>query len=97
MEKEVIKQFKALANENRLAIYEYLREYEQVSVDPEEEGSNVGDIAQQFDLALSTVSHHLRILHESGLIVCERRGQHTYCVINHQAVDGLRTFFSSEE
>ena len=94
MQPEASKRFKALANENRLAIFKYLRKHERVCVSPQE-GCNVGDIARQFDLALSTVSHHLRVLHEAGLIECEQRGQYTYCIINQQAVDELQAFFSS--
>ena len=34
-----------------------------------------GELADQFELSGATVSHHLGVLRESGLIVCERRGQ----------------------
>lgn len=34
-----------------------------------------GEIADQFDLAPATVSHHLSVLKESGLILCEKRRQ----------------------
>lgn len=98
MSQEISKLFKALANKNRLAIFQFLRQHERVSVDRAEEGEgcNVGDIAQQFDLALSTVSHHLRVLHESGLIKCEQRGQYTYCIVNREMVGELRDFFDAD-
>jgi ArsR family transcriptional regulator len=86
--------FKALSNHNRLAIFEFLRE-QGVSVDGPGEGDccSVSDIAQQFDLALSTVSHHLRVLHEAGLIKCEQRGQFTYCLVDWETVRELREYF----
>ena len=56
----------------------------------------MGDIAQQYDLALSTISHHLKELKEAGLIKCEQRGQHIYCTINREKVEELREFFSSD-
>ncbi|MBN1119620.1 MAG: helix-turn-helix transcriptional regulator [Anaerolineae bacterium] len=90
-----VKQFKALANKNRLAIFEYLRG-QAYQMDGPPEGSNVGEIAEQFDLALSTVSHHLRTLHEAELIRCEQRGQQTFCVINWEAVEQLRGFLKEE-
>ncbi len=90
---EMVKRFHALANKNRLAIYDYLREQE-IACESCDEGCNVGDIAQQFDLALSTVSHHLKILHEAGLINCEQQGQFVYCTINKHTVEALQSFFA---
>jgi ArsR family transcriptional regulator len=90
-----VKQFKALANKNRLAIFEYLRG-QAFQIEGEPDGSNVGEIAEQFDLALSTVSHHLRTLHEADLIRCEQRGQQTFCVVNWDAVEKLRGYLSRE-
>lgn len=90
-----VKLLKALSNENRLAIFEYLRHHDLSCSDPGQ-GCSVGDIAQQYDLALSTVSHHLKELKEAGLIKCEQRGQYTYCLINKEAVKELHNFFSSE-
>jgi ArsR family transcriptional regulator len=92
------KQFKALANKNRLAIFQHLRALERLAVSgPDAASSNVGDIAAQFDLALSTVSHHLRVLHEAELIVCEQRGQFTYCVVNQEMVERMRQFLEAGE
>lgn len=98
MTQQTTKLFKALSNPNRLAIFQFLRQQERLTIDgPGEEGAcNVGDIADQFDLALSTISHHLRVLHESGLIKCEQRGQFTYCVINWETVQELRDFFGAD-
>ncbi len=87
--------FKALAHKNRLDIFEYLRKQEQ-HCSPTGEGCNVGDIAQQFDLALSTVSHHLKEMNDAGLIRCVQRGQFVCCTINHQTVAELQAFFSPE-
>ncbi len=92
---DTVKLLKALSHENRLAIFERLRRQE-LSCDGAEEGCSVGDIAQQFNLSLSTVSHHLKELKEAGLIKCEQRGQHIYCLINEEAVQELRRFFSEQ-
>ncbi len=92
---DTVKLLKALSHENRLAIFERLRRQE-LSCDGAEEGCSVGDIAQQFNLSLSTVSHHLKELKEAGLIKCEQRGQHIYCLINEEAVQELRRYFSAK-
>ncbi len=89
-----VKLLKALGQENRLAIFELLRRQE-LACDGGEGGCSVGDIAQQFNLSLSTVSHHLKELKEAGLIKCEQRGQYSYCLVNAEAVQELRRFFSN--
>ncbi len=38
----------------------------------------VCDITPQFDVSGPTVSHHLRVLREAGLVDCERRGTWVY-------------------
>ena len=37
-----------------------------------------------------TLSHHLKLLREAGLIVCERRGLWTYCTVRQDALRALR-------
>ena len=38
----------------------------------------VCDISAGFDLTQPTISHHLKVLRESGLLECERRGTWVY-------------------
>jgi ArsR family transcriptional regulator len=42
-----------------------------------------------------TVSHHLRLLREAGLIDCEKRGLWCYYFVNRKALDGLRARISA--
>ena len=44
-----------------------------------------GEIADQFELSGATVSHHLAVLRESGLVVCERRAQTLIYSLNKPA------------
>ena len=37
-----------------------------------------------------TVSHHLRLLREAGLIECEKQGLWAYYFVNRKALDALR-------
>lgn len=81
---ELSRVFRALSDPNRLAIFQRVRagfECCTVRADGglEESLSTVSEIAAEFDLSLSTVSHHLKELRNAGLIVCERQGQRVYC------------------
>ncbi len=48
---------------------------------------NVGQIAEVSTLARSTVSHHLKILHESGVLASEKIGKEVWFWINREALD----------
>ncbi len=49
----------------------------------------VGDIAKYFDLAQPTVSNHLKVLREAGMVSGTRRGNHLSLEVRVSAVDGL--------
>jgi ArsR family transcriptional regulator len=57
---------KALADETRLKIYEHIASHDQV---------NCGALVTLRGVTPATVSHHLKILSEAGLIDCRREGQ----------------------
>ena len=78
---DVSRAFRALANPNRLAIFERIHE-DGLCCRTDRKGNTVCAIAEDFQLALSTVSHHLKELRAAGLITCERRGQQVTCTIN---------------
>jgi ArsR family transcriptional regulator, arsenate/arsenite/antimonite-responsive transcriptional repressor len=60
---------KALADETRLRIFETISS---------RKGINCGAIVSMGGVTPATVSHHLKILSEAGLIACRRRGQFIY-------------------
>jgi ArsR family transcriptional regulator len=66
---EIEKISKALGDETRLQIFEAISEREQM---------NCGDIVSMRGVTPATVSHHLKILSEAGLIACRREGQFVY-------------------
>src|SRR5262245_45749248 len=39
----------------------------------------VCDVQEHFDLRQPTISHHLKILREAGLVRCQKRGIWVYC------------------
>src|ERR1035437_6510904 len=60
---------KALADATRLRIFEALSATGQM---------NCGEIVSMRGVTPSTVSHHLKILSDAGLIACRREGQFVY-------------------
>lgn len=76
--------FKALADETRLEIVGLLAA----------QGKElcVCEIESHFDLGQSTVSHHLRILRDAGLVSAERRGTWVYYALEREAVQRLAAF-----
>jgi len=89
--------FKALSDPNRLAILELVRKRcpKGCRLSEEDEGNSVSAIAEEFDLALSTVSHHLKELRTAGLIRCEKRGQWVYCAPNEEVLKEVEDFIES--
>lgn len=49
----------------------------------------VCDIEDSLPIKQPTVSHHLRLLREAGLIESEKRGLYVYYVVNREAVQAL--------
>src|SRR3981189_2390170 len=66
---EVEKVSKALADKTRLRIFEALSASIRM---------NCSDIVSMRGVTPATVSHHLKILSEAGLIACRREGQFVY-------------------
>jgi ArsR family transcriptional regulator len=66
---DVEKISKALADATRLRIFEAISAANQMSC---------GEIVSMRGVTPATVSHHLRILSEAGLIACRREGQFVY-------------------
>jgi ArsR family transcriptional regulator len=66
---EVERVSKALADETRLRIFEAISAKDHM---------NCGEIVSMRGVTPATVSHHLKILSEAGLIACRRQGQFVY-------------------
>jgi ArsR family transcriptional regulator, arsenate/arsenite/antimonite-responsive transcriptional repressor len=66
---DVEKISKALADETRLRIFEAISATDHM---------NCGEIVSMRGVTPATVSHHLKILSEAGLIACRRQGQFVY-------------------
>src|ERR1700686_4675226 len=66
---EIEKISKALADETRLKIFEAISASRAITC---------GQIVSMRGVTPATVSHHLKILSEAGLIACRREGQFVY-------------------
>lgn len=72
---------KALADKTRLRIFEAVSASEHMTC---------GEIVSMRGVTPATVSHHLKILSEAGLIKCRRQGQ----FVHSQAVPGMIEAYS---
>jgi ArsR family transcriptional regulator len=52
----------------------------------------VCEINDLFDLAQSTVSHHLKVLRDAGIVDYEKRGLWGFYYVKRDALDGLGTW-----
>lgn len=55
----------------------------------------VCDLNAAFDLSQPTISHHLKVLHEAGLLDREKRGVWVYYRASRNALSGLATLLGS--
>ena len=75
--------FKALSDPTRRKILELLQE----------KSLNAGEIADYFHITKPSISHHLTILKNSGLIVDERHGQNIVYSLDMSVFQDLMKWF----
>ena len=80
---EAARLFKALADETRLGILRQLRERAEVCA---------CDFVACCEVAQPTVSHHLKVLRQAGLVSAEKRGLWVWYRLNHGAIERLETY-----
>lgn len=71
--------FKALNDPTRRVILELLKEQDMTA----------GDIADQFNISKPSISHHLDLLKQAGLVVAQKEGQFIYYAINTTVMDEM--------
>jgi len=80
---------KALGNETRLSVFRLL-------VRAGENGLPIGRIAQDMNVPLSTLAHHLDLLVRASLIVQKREGREVYCKANYATLNALTAFLTEK-
>ncbi|HWS43384.1 MAG TPA: autorepressor SdpR family transcription factor [Pseudoflavonifractor sp.] len=71
--------FKALSDPTRRRILDILKTG----------GRTAGEISSQFDMTAATISHHLAVLREAGLVDQDKRGKYIYYELNMSVLDEL--------
>jgi len=78
---ELAARFKALADPTRVAIINCLSAADEVCV---------CNLTDTFELSQPTISHHLKVLREAGLVESSRRGTWAYYRLVPEAIGALR-------
>ena len=71
--------FKALNDQTRREILEYLKEKDLTA----------GEIADKFNISKPSISHHLDLLRQAGLVVSVKEGQFIYYSLNTTVMDEM--------
>ncbi len=71
--------FKALNDPTRREILELLKEKDLTA----------GEIADQFNISKPSISHHLDLLRQAGLVVSVKEGQFVYYSLNTTVMDEM--------
>lgn len=71
--------FKALNDQTRRDILGLLKEKD----------LSAGEIVEKFDIAGPSISHHLDLLKQAGLVTATKNGQYIYYSLNTTVVDEL--------
>lgn len=83
--------YKAFCDENRLSIIDMLTHGEHCAC----------DLLDQLEIGQSTLSHHMHILIESGVVSARKSGKWTYYALNRvgcdKAISELTQFVSMKE
>jgi ArsR family transcriptional regulator, arsenate/arsenite/antimonite-responsive transcriptional repressor len=75
--------FKALNDPTRREILELLQQRDMTA----------GEIVDQFNISGPSISHHLDLLKQAGLVMAEKQGQYIYYSLNTTVVDEIMKWF----
>ncbi len=75
--------FKALNDPTRREILELLQQRDMTA----------GEIVDQFTISGPSISHHLDLLKQAGLVNAEKEGQYIYYSLNTTVVDDIMKWF----
>ncbi|NLM96032.1 MAG: winged helix-turn-helix transcriptional regulator [Halanaerobiaceae bacterium] len=76
-------QFKALSDKTRRRILELLKDGDMTA----------GEIADRFEMTKPSITHHLNLLYQAGLVDRERDGQFIYYTLNMTVLQEVLGWF----
>lgn len=85
---EATKLLKSLADENRLKIIMRLLDKEEVCA---------CKLLEELDCTQSTLSHHMKVLVDSGLVNTRKEWKRTYYMLNAKLLNSLSDFLHRKE
>jgi len=91
-EGQTLRRLRALADPTRLRILELLRKpgcCSATGVDDRAGGMCVCDLQARLELSQPTITHHLRVLRQAGLVDCRKVGLWLYCRRDERAISEL--------
>jgi ArsR family transcriptional regulator len=88
LELDLIKQMKAISDPARMTILECLKHPQCCALDLDK-GMCACDIESQLNLSQPTISHHMKVLREAGLVEAEKIGQWVWYKRNEKALKEL--------
>jgi ArsR family transcriptional regulator, arsenate/arsenite/antimonite-responsive transcriptional repressor len=87
---QIVPMLKAIADPARLRLLSLVLSHEGAE-------ACVCDLLPHFDLSQPTISHHLKVLHEAGLVDREKRGTWVFYRARPAAMAALAKLFTSRE
>lgn len=75
--KQIVRISKALSDENRYKMFRLIAQRGEISCT---------EITKEFSLSQPTISHHLKVLMESGLVVVRKEGQWSFFSVQKEAL-----------
>ena len=86
----IVPMLKAIADPTRLRLLSLVLSHEGAE-------ACVCDLLPHFDLSQPTISHHLKVLHEAGLLDREKRGTWVFYLARPDAMAALAELFTTGE
>ena len=84
-EKKIPVVFKALCDENRVRILKYLMQGEKCAC----------DLVNDLNIAQSTLSHHMKVLCDSGMVCGRKDGKWMYYSISYEGVGNAMDYLQA--
>jgi ArsR family transcriptional regulator, arsenate/arsenite/antimonite-responsive transcriptional repressor len=79
-DRELIRALKAIADPTRFRMIQEIAEAGELSC---------GEVASRFDVSQPTISHHLKVLMDAGLLVQRAKGKHHYTSVDRDLLANL--------